>query len=224
MEDRYAAMQALEMADVPRADYMDGQPHINAEMRASVVGWMMEAAESFELLPEVLALAVRLFDMTLSKWTSTRTQLQLIGIVALSLATKFHEDVRTFFVEDWKEIADDVYSRKKIAGAEHKMAAMLDYNMTTPTAFDFAQEIAAMAGATEAPEAALQQIELSMLSYDALEFVPSLVAAASLHMADVGLDVERHSGYSASDLAPCIAVLEALPPSELVSRRHCKNV
>lgn len=220
MENRYAAMKAREEADMLRADYMDGQPHIDAEMRKEVVQWMVASVRCFELLPEVLASAVRLFDMALAKWKTTRKIIQLIGIAGLALAQKFHDDDKDVLVEDWRWISDDIYTRKGIAGAQRKMAVLLDYNMATPTAFDFVHEIAMMADMPKVPDVALYRIELSMLDYAMLRFAPSLVAAASLRMSDETLDLEKHTGYSDDDLAPCISAISSLPLNEKVSSRH----
>ncbi len=75
---------------------MGRQPHINKNMRATLVDWMVEVQENFELNHETLYLAVKLVDMYLEKVKVHRQSLQLVGAAALFLSCKY--DVSIFKV------------------------------------------------------------------------------------------------------------------------------
>lgn len=74
------------------SDYMKRQPDITAQMRATLVNWMAEIQENFELNHETLYLAVKLVDLYLDRVKIDRTSLQLLGAAAVFLACKY--DVR----------------------------------------------------------------------------------------------------------------------------------
>ena len=68
---------------------MHNQKYLSASMRAILVDWLVEVQENFELNHETLYLAVKLVDMYVAKKEIAKEILQLIGAVALFIASKF---------------------------------------------------------------------------------------------------------------------------------------
>ena len=72
--------------------YMSKHADINAKMRAILIDWLVEVHLKFKLLPETLYLTVNLIDRFLEKeHTIMRDKLQLVGVTAMFLASKYEE-------------------------------------------------------------------------------------------------------------------------------------
>ena len=71
--------------------YMAGQADINDQMRAILVDWLVEVHLKFKLMPETLFLTVNLIDRYLAVVPVTRRSLQLVGVTAMLLASKYEE-------------------------------------------------------------------------------------------------------------------------------------
>jgi len=71
--------------------YMASQADINDKMRAILVDWLVEVHLKFKLMPETLFLTVNLIDRYLAVVPVTRRNLQLVGVTAMLLASKYEE-------------------------------------------------------------------------------------------------------------------------------------
>eukprot|EP00913_Durusdinium_trenchii_P011544 g10838.t1 len=69
----------------------DAQHDINGKMRAILVDWLVEVHMKYRLRPETLFLAVNLIDRHMSLMPVLRRRLQLLGVVAMFVASKFEE-------------------------------------------------------------------------------------------------------------------------------------
>lgn len=72
-------------------DYIDSQPEISEKMRAILIDWLIEVHHKFELNPETLYLTINIVDRYLAVETSSRRELQLVGISAMLIASKYEE-------------------------------------------------------------------------------------------------------------------------------------
>ena len=70
---------------------MSAQTDINASMREILVDWLIEVHLKFKLLPETLYLTVNLIDRYLEKQNVLRNKLQLVGVTAMLIASKYDE-------------------------------------------------------------------------------------------------------------------------------------
>ncbi|KAF5958699.1 hypothetical protein HYC85_005924 [Camellia sinensis] len=70
---------------------MDSQPEINEKMRAILVDWLIEVHNKFELMPETLYLTINIVDRYLASKTVMRRELQLVGISAMLMASKYEK-------------------------------------------------------------------------------------------------------------------------------------
>lgn len=71
--------------------YMHTQPEINEKMRSILIDWLVEVHVKFDLSPETLYLTINLIDRFLSLKTVPRRELQLLGVSALLIASKYEE-------------------------------------------------------------------------------------------------------------------------------------
>lgn len=72
-------------------DYMDSQPEINEKMRAILIDWLIQVHHKFELSPETLYLTINIIDRYLASKTTSRRELQLVGMSAMLIASKYEE-------------------------------------------------------------------------------------------------------------------------------------
>jgi cyclin B len=87
----YSYYYRVEPATAVSATYMTSQTDINDKMRAILVDWLVEVHLKFKLMPETLFLTVNLIDRYLAAAPVTRKNLQLVGVTAMLLASKYEE-------------------------------------------------------------------------------------------------------------------------------------
>ena len=68
---------------------MERQTDVNCKMRAILIDWLVEVHLKFKLMVETLYLTVNLIDRFLEKEAITRNKLQLVGVTAMSIASKY---------------------------------------------------------------------------------------------------------------------------------------
>ena len=199
--------------------YMGTQTDINEKMRAILVDWLVEVHLKFKLMPETLFLTVNLIDRYLATAPVTRKNLQLVGVTAMLLASKY-EEIWAPEVRDFVYISDKAYTREQILGCEKGMLNTLGFHLTVPTPFQFLSRLVKAAGADK-PLAHLAQyyVELALPEYGCLRYKGSELAAAAMYCAlrsaRGGADcwthaLERHSRYSEEALLPCANALARL--------------
>lgn len=60
-------------------------------MRAILIDWLVEVHLKFKLVPETLYLTVNLIDRYLERVEVMRDKLQLVGVTAMLIASKYEE-------------------------------------------------------------------------------------------------------------------------------------
>ena len=110
-------------------NYMLIQTDINDKMRAILIDWLVEVHLKFKLMPETLFLTHNLIDRFLSKKVVTRKNLQLVGVTAMLLASKY-EEIWAPEVRDFVYISDKAYSREQILDMEKQMLNTLGFHLT----------------------------------------------------------------------------------------------
>lgn len=70
---------------------MRKQSDINAKMRSILFDWLVEVHLKFKLVPETLFMTCGLIDRYLEKEKVMRDKLQLVGIAAMFIASKYEE-------------------------------------------------------------------------------------------------------------------------------------
>jgi hypothetical protein len=120
---------------------MSEQVDITERMRAILVDWMVEVHVKFKLLTETIFLSVNLVDRFLAVKPITRTKLQLVGITAMLLASKY-EEIYSPELRDFIHIADKAYTREEILRMERLMLTTLDFNLSCSTPLHFLRRYA----------------------------------------------------------------------------------
>jgi len=76
---------------LPLSSYMSSQAEISERMRAILIDWIIEVQYRLILMPETLYLTVYIIDQYLSMESVPRKELQLVGISAMLIASKYEE-------------------------------------------------------------------------------------------------------------------------------------
>ncbi|KAJ4968676.1 hypothetical protein NE237_015377 [Protea cynaroides] len=200
-------------------DYMDMQPEINEKMRAILVDWLMEVHNKFELRPETLYLTINIVDRFLSVKVVPRKELQLVGVGAMLLASKY-EELWAPEVDDFVCISDRAYTREQILAVEKAILGKLEWILTVPTPYVFLVRFikAAMADQKEVIQIenlAFFMAELGLMNYVTVKYCPSMLAASAVYVARCTLNkspswtetLKFHSGFSEAQLMDCAKLL-----------------
>ena len=133
-DEIYNSMHEMEVSNsnqlqtMPVANYIINQPEIEWSMRIQLVSWLVEVHFQFKLLPETLFLAVNLIDRTLSARPISLSKLQLVGVAALLIASKY-EEIMSPSVRDLEYITDHAYTQDEILRAERYMLGIVKYQV-----------------------------------------------------------------------------------------------
>jgi len=137
MPDLYMGLKSGEAKVKVCSNFLHrGPPHINAQMRAILVDWLLEVHLKYRLQPVTLFLAVNILDRYLQANTVDKRILQLVGAVSLMLAAKF-EEINPPEMKDITYVCDNAFTMKDTLQMETKVITSLAFNLTVPTAAHF---------------------------------------------------------------------------------------
>ena len=87
-------------------------------MRAILVDWIIEVHLKFKLMPETLFITVSIIDRFLERVQIKRHNLQLVGVTAMLIASKY-EEIYAPEVNDFVYITDNAYTKQQIFEMEN---------------------------------------------------------------------------------------------------------
>ncbi|KAJ4965236.1 hypothetical protein NE237_017085 [Protea cynaroides] len=207
-------------------DYMANQPDINERMREILGDWLIEVHHKFELMPETLYLTLYIVDQFLSVKTVVRRELQLVGIAAMLIASKY-EEVWAPEVSDFIAISDRAYSREQVLAMEKTILGRLEWSLTVPTPYVFLLRFIKAAGPDQEMENMVFFLaELGLMRYATIMFCPSMVAASAVYAARCTLSktplwsetLKLHTGYAEAQLMDCAKLLVSFHSSVAESK------
>ncbi|CAN8073381.1 unnamed protein product [Agarophyton chilense] len=215
--DIHANFVAAETKFMPDPAYMTRQADITVRMRAILIDWLVDVHQKFRLEPETLHLTVNIIDRFLEVTQVVRRKLQLVGVTAMFIASKY-EEIYAPEVGDFVYISDKAYTKDEILCMEAFILNALNFDVTVPSSLTFMQRCLSAAKAISGTELMAHRhlthylIELALQDSAMLEFRPSVRAAAacslSARLCRVALPWDRsmefHSGgWSEGDIADC---------------------
>ncbi len=186
-QDVFAYFREKEASDRPDPNYLSAQPELTPAMRAMMVDWLVEVHLEFRLLSETLYLAINVLDRFLSTCSAKKKpiakgRLQLIGIASMLIASKV-EEINEVSIEDFIYISSSAFTREDIVKMESSVLNTLGFNLTMPTSLHFLRRFSKAARAdTIVHTMAKYLIELALVDYVHLQFLPSMIAAASVYL------------------------------------------
>ncbi|KAF4954903.1 hypothetical protein FSARC_11996 [Fusarium sarcochroum] len=207
-------LRDLECKSIPNPQYMSHQDDLEWKTRGILVDWLIEVHTRFHLLPETLFLAVNVIDRFLSEKVVQLDRLQLVGITAMFIASKY-EEVLSPHVENFKRIADDGFSEAEILSAERFVLSTLNYDLSYPNPMNFLRRV------SKADNYDIQSrtigkylMEISLLDHRFMAYRPSHVAAGAMYLARLMLDrgewdatLSWYAGYSEDEIEPVVHLM-----------------
>ena len=207
-------MKEVELATMANPNYMDNQTELEWKMRGILVDWLLEVHTRFRLLPETLFLAVNIIDRFLSCKVVNLDRLQLVGVTAMFIASKY-EEVLSPHVQNFVHVADDGFKDTEILSAERFVLSTLDYDLSYPNPMNFLRRIS-KADNYDIQTRTLGKylLEIGCLDHRFLKYPPSQVAASAMYLARLALDrgewdatLAKYAGYTESEIQPVFKLM-----------------
>jgi len=201
----YEHLMMKEKKDKIPVNFLEKQSDINEKMRAILVDWLVEVHRMFKLIPETLFLAVNIIDRFLSLKPVSRDKLQLVGITAMLISSKY-EEIYAPESNDFVYISDGAFSKDQILTMEQQILNTLNFNLLHPSPLHFLRRYSKAAGSDYTIHSLCKYlIELMLLDITYLKYNPSEIAAGSVYLARAmtkktplwTVTLEHYSTYSA---------------------------
>jgi hypothetical protein len=208
-------------------NYMTNQPYINERMRSILVDWLVEVHLKFKMVPETLYLTVHIIDRFLENNRVRRSKLQLVGVAALLMASKY-EEIYPPELRDLVYITDRAYNKQEILEMENQIVVALDYHLTLPTTHSFLCRFLKAAHADRMMvQMACYLAERSLQEYSMVKYLPSVIAASAVCIARKSLrrhpwspTLVKYTKYDEPDLVDCLAEMEAFNETTTTSSQQ----
>ncbi|KAI5332551.1 hypothetical protein L3X38_022680 [Prunus dulcis] len=215
VDEIYQYYWVSEAQNPPLENFMLIQADITPHMRGILVNWLIEVHFKFELMQETLYLMVTLLDQYLSQVTIKKDEMQLVGLTALLLASKY-EDFWHPRVKELISISAESYTRDQVLRMEKLMLKKLKFRLNAPTPYVFMLRfLKAAQSEPKFEHLAFYLIELCLVEYEASRFKPSLLCAAALYVARCTLQITpawtpllcKHARYDVSQIRDCAEMI-----------------
>ena len=95
-------------------------------MRAILIDWILNVHLKFKLLPETLYITINLIDRFLSIQNIEKDRVQLLGISALLIASKY-EEIYPPTVKDFVYISKNSFTSSQILDMETQILFLLEF-------------------------------------------------------------------------------------------------
>jgi len=191
----------------PLPNYMDYQTEIRSEERAILINWLVDVSEEYDLSTETLFICTGIIDRFLSKVKTSIEDLQLLGVAAMFIASKY-EEIHPPELCSFVEVTDDSCSGKRIREMEQDILKTLNFRISVPTISFFLRQIFAFNKFSKKVYHLAEYLcYLSLLiEKPFLEYYPSDIALGAVilaaHQLDSGANIstELKSAYDKSNL------------------------
>ncbi|XP_024159245.1 putative cyclin-B3-1 isoform X1 [Rosa chinensis] len=215
VDEIYQYYWIYEAQNPPRANFLLIQADITPHMRGILVNWLIEVHFKFDLMQETLYLMVTLLDQYLSQVPIKKNEMQLVGLTALLLASKY-EDFWHPRVKELISISAESYTRDQVLEMERLILKKLKFRLNTPTPYVFMLRFLKAAQSDKKLEhLAFYLIELCLVEYEPIMVKPSLLCAAAIYVARCTLQITpawtpllcKHARYEVSQIRDCAEMI-----------------
>eukprot|EP01121_Diplochlamys_sp_Union-15-3_P012227 TRINITY_DN3635_c0_g1_i1.p1 TRINITY_DN3635_c0_g1~~TRINITY_DN3635_c0_g1_i1.p1 ORF type:complete len:149 (-),score=8.53 TRINITY_DN3635_c0_g1_i1:402-848(-) len=112
------------------------QGTVTQRMRMTLISWLIEVSLEFRSEQQTIQLTVDYIDRFLIKREIQVSSLQLLGITAMFIASKY-EEILPPPLNKFVEITDRTYTRSEMLRMEHEILNTLQFQLTVPTRLNF---------------------------------------------------------------------------------------
>ncbi|XP_022600214.1 G2/mitotic-specific cyclin-B1 isoform X2 [Seriola dumerili] len=207
----YKYLRQLEVEQNVRPSYLQGQ-EVTGNMRAILIDWLVQVSLKFRLLQETMYMTVGIIDRFLQDHPVPKKQLQLVGVTAMFLASKY-EEMYPPEISDFAYVTDRAYTTAQIREMEMNILRVLKFQLGRPLPLQFLRRASKIYEVTaEQHTLAKYLLELTMVDYEMVHFPPSMVACAALALTlkildagDWDVTLQHYMEYTAESLIPVMA-------------------
>jgi G2/mitotic-specific cyclin-B2 len=180
---------------------------VTTKMRAVLIDWLIQVHSKFHLLQETLYLCIQIIDAYLMVQDVPKMQLQLVGVTAMFVASKY-EEMYVPAIDDFVYMTDNTYTKAEIRQMEISILKTLNFMFCKPLPLHFLRRFS-KAGQADPKQHTLAKyfMELSLHDAEFSSMDPSYLAASSLCLsfkllngADWNRTLEYYSTYKQSNL------------------------
>ncbi|CAN7098622.1 unnamed protein product [Brassica rapa subsp. narinosa] len=211
VDDIYQFYWTAEALNPALGYYLSTQTKVSPITRGILINWLIEVHSKFDLMHETLYLTMNLLDRYLSQVPVQKNEMQLIGLTALLLASKY-EDYWHPRIKDLISISAETYTREQILGMERIMLKQLKFRLNEATPYVFMLRFLKAAQSNKKlQQLSFYLIELCLVEYEALKFKSSLLCASAIYVARCTLHMtpvwtallNSHTHYNVSQIKDC---------------------
>ncbi|XP_012229210.1 G2/mitotic-specific cyclin-B [Linepithema humile] len=222
--DIHEYLRSLEVKFPIKKGYLAGQ-EITPKMRSVLIDWLIEVHQQFRLMQETLYLTAAIIDRFLQSYrTIDRKRLQLVGVTAMFIASKY-EEMYSPDITDFVYITDQAYTKSDILQMEMLIVKTLNFSFGRPLPLHFLRRYSKAGKALPVHHTMAKYfLEQSLVHYEMCHYPPSLIAAAAIYLAFliIGNDTEDeskaiwtdtlayYSTYSKDDVLPAVCDIAAI--------------
>ncbi|TFK50110.1 A/B/D/E cyclin [Heliocybe sulcata] len=195
-DDIFEYMAELEEEMMPGVDYMSSQTEITWDMRQLLVDWLLQVHRRYHMLPETLWIAINIVDRFLTKRVVSRVKLQLVGVTAMFIASKY-EEILAPSVDEFVFMTENGYSKEEILKGERIVLQTLEFRIS-----QYCSPYSWMRRISKADDYDIQTrtlskflTEVTLLDYRFVRVKPSLVAAVGMYTARKMLNTDWSEGF-----------------------------
>ncbi|KAK6360651.1 hypothetical protein TWF730_006787 [Orbilia blumenaviensis] len=199
----------------PDPHYMDTQPELEWHMRGILIDWLIEVSDRFQLDSETVFNTVNIIDRFLSVKVVPVDRLQLVGVAALLIASKYDE-ITAPTIDMLVYMSDRAFSGREIVSCEWEILVALEWEVSAPGPMTFLKCLSQADTNGEVKDLAQYFLESALTELRFVGTPWSYITACAYYLSMIILDVGQgewspahifYSGHCASQLAPGVQVL-----------------
>lgn len=181
--------------------------------REILIDWLIQVVGFSGMSQDVLALTIHIIDTALPRMASDLSLLQLLGVAAFRLATKYEARI-TLSLAELVQLTGSCFDKSQILAMESALLKLLDYNLTTVLPSHFLSRLVALTSPSQKTKTVASLIlESALLSGCYTNYLPSCLATCSLTLAhlilktsnsDWQLKLQQQSGYTLAYMTDCL--------------------
>lgn len=191
------------------------------KFRSVLINWLVDVHISFKLLPETFHLSVAILDRYLqTNKNIDRSILQLVGVAALMIATKY-EEIYMPSLLDYLYICENAFKKGDLLDMEIRILKGINFNLGRSGPLNFLRRFYKIIDLKSPDNYNLGKylLDLSLCDYDICHVKPSMLAAATCCLSISLLNnlshpmkvwdktLEELSTYKYQDFAPVVVDL-----------------
>jgi hypothetical protein len=210
-------LKETEKINLPKPNGLEEtQTLVNESCRSLVIDWLVDVSMQYKLNDDSLFLAVNILDRYIGERKIQTKDFQLVGCGALLIASKY-EEIYPPEIRDFCYIMDNAFDEFDLKKMEYEILKTLNYDVLCVSPLIFLKKFHNISqGNFKSLLFAQFILEISLLEIKALNYIPSILASASLYISRKLVqneeelwpeELEFYTGYSVDDMEDCIILL-----------------